>query len=279
MSAMNPLELHVTLHDRSWRADVSNAHDLSIPLAFDAPQPNFFGAPIAAASALSAGSFVGEVRKGGSCNCATYTLTPHCNGTHTECVGHLTSDLVAIRDVAVPAFMIARVVTVAPRSTHATRETSDPAPRSGDQLITRASIEHALNDAPLDGARALIVRSLPNDVAKQHRQYGPEYPAAYFTRECMEYLVALGIEHLIVDLPSIDRADDEGRLSAHRTFFGLPSGVTDAGQARRPFATVTELAYIANDIADGWYVLNLQLAPFVADAAPSRPLLLPLIPL
>ncbi|MCZ6716111.1 MAG: cyclase family protein, partial [Gammaproteobacteria bacterium] len=29
--------------------------------------------------------------------------------------------------------------------------------------------------------------------------------------------------------------------------------------------------YVDNDIADGFYLLNLQVPPFVADAAPSRP--------
>ena len=34
----------------------------------------------------------------------------------------------------------------------------------------------------------------------------------HLTREAAEFLVARGIEHLLVDLPSIDRAHDEGRL-------------------------------------------------------------------
>jgi arylformamidase len=51
-----------------------------------------------------------------------------------------------------------------------------------------------------------------------------------------------------------------------------------AAQATRPNATVTELAFIDDSIADGQYLLNLQVAPFVADAAPSRPILLPLMP-
>jgi hypothetical protein len=38
------------------------------------------------------------------------------------------------------------------------------------------------------------------------------------------------------------------------------------------------LAFIDDAIADGHYLLNLQVAPFVADAAPSRPILLPLTP-
>ena len=167
MSATHPLELSVTLRGRAWRANAQDAHDLSIPLAFDAPQPNFFGAPIAMAHALSAGSFIGEVRQGGSCNCATYTLTPHCNGKHTESVGHLTADRVAIRDVAVTAFMIARLISLAPIAAHDTRETSDPMPRNGDALVTYRALARALDIATLAGSTALIVRTLPNEPAKR----------------------------------------------------------------------------------------------------------------
>lgn len=276
-SLVEPFELRVSLQGRQWRVDATRAHDLSIPLAFDAPQPNFFGAAAASGRPLVAGGFVGDVREGGSCNCATYAFTPHCNGTHTECVGHLTRDRIGIRDIALPAYAIARLVTVTPTPAASTGEKSDPAPRPGDELITRASLAGALHDESLREATALIVRTTPNPPSKRHRSYGPERAPAYFSAEFMRSIVAENIQHLIVDLPSIDRAEDEGRLTAHRIFFGLPPGSTDASQAQRANATVTELAYIDDAVADGWYILNLQVAPFVADAAPSRPLLLPLI--
>jgi hypothetical protein len=37
--------------------------------------------------------------------------------------------------------------------------------------------------------------------------------------------------------------------------------------------TITELAFVPDDVKDGLYLLNLQVAPFDNDAAPSRPLL------
>lgn len=272
------MDLRVSLHGRAWRADSTCVHDISIALVFDAPQPNFFGAPFASSRPLTAGSFIGDVRAGGSCNCATYTLTPHCNGTHTECYGHITSDRIGIRDIAVPAYAIARLVTLTPTPMERTTERSDPAPRAHDELITRAALESALGSTALHGAAALIVRTTPNPPLKRHRSYGSDRPPAYFTAEFMRHIVASGIEHLIVDLPSIDRAEDEGHLTAHRIMFGLPAGSSDASQAARRNATVTELAYIDDAIADGWYVLNLQIAPFATDAAPSRPLLMPLVP-
>ena len=90
-------------------------------------------------------------------------------------------------------------------------------------------------------------------------------------------LVERGIEHLVVDLPSIDRAHDEGRLTAHRIFFGLPPRLNvSCRRQRAPRATVTELAYIPDDVADGAYLLELQVPALGGDAVPSRPLLYPL---
>ena len=77
----------------------------------------------------------------------------------------------------------------------------------------------------------------------------------------------------MVDLPSIDRARDEGRLTAHRLFFGLPSGESALARALRPQCTVTELAYIPDEAADGAYFLQLQVPAINGDAVPSRPLL------
>jgi kynurenine formamidase len=125
--------------------------------------------------------------------------------------------------------------------------------------------------APFD-PRALVVRTLPNQPDKQHQDYSDSTPP-YLSRESAELLVERGIEHLVVDLPSIDRAHDEGRLTAHRVFFGLPPGSVALAQATRARATVTELAYVPNTAADGPYLLELQVPALGGDAVPSRPLL------
>jgi arylformamidase len=103
-------------------------------------------------------------------------------------------------------------------------------------------------------------------------------PAPYLTPEAAQLLVARDVRHLVVDLPSIDRAQDRGRLVAHRTFWGLPAGARRAHDACRRDATITELAWIAPTVRDGWYLLDLQLPAFMSDAAPSRPLLYPVRP-
>jgi hypothetical protein len=75
--------------------------------------------------------------------------------------------------------------------------------------------------------------------------------------------------HLLLDLPSVDREEDGGRLAAHKAFWGLP-------EDPRPRATITELIYAPPEVADGTYLLNIQLAAFENDASPSRPILFPM---
>jgi kynurenine formamidase len=118
----------------------------------------------------------------------------------------------------------------------------------------------------------MVIRTLPNEAAKMWRDYTGSTPP-YLSREAAEFLVARGVEHLVVDLPSIDRAHDEGRLTTHRVFFGLPRGSRSLESAGRPASTVTELAFIPDEIADGPYLLQIQVPAIGGDAVPSRPLL------
>jgi hypothetical protein len=87
-----------------------------------------------------------------------------------------------------------------------------------------------------------------------------------------------GVRHVLVDLPSLDREDDGGLLAAHRAFFDLPVGVGASDvevDMEPPPRTVTELIAVDDDVAAGLYALFLQVAPILADAVPSRPLLAP----
>jgi hypothetical protein len=56
-------------------------------------------------------------------------------------------------------------------------------------------------------------------------------------------------------------------------FFGLPRGSTALAEAERPRSTITELAYIPDDVTDGPYLLQIQVPALGGDAVPSRPLL------
>jgi len=257
-----------------YTVDLGNPHDLAIALDFDDVQPRWFGAPPAHSSPLASGNFSGRVQSGASCNCSTVTLTPHLDGTHTECAGHLTLESMEARKVVPAGLVKALLVSVTPTPAGGTEESSRPAPRADDLLITSAALTRAWPAEPPFVPQALIVRTLPNTQLKRVRDYRSE-PAAFLSLPATALLVARGIEHLVLDVPSADRADDGGQLSAHREFFGLPSGSVSLAAVRRPQCTITELAYIDDTVADGAYLLSLQIPALGGDAVPSRPLLFP----
>jgi kynurenine formamidase len=260
---------------RRLNADFAQPLSIAIPLDFNGPQPSFYDAPAATAQPYRESGFVGDTRAGGSCNCEQLTLVPHCNGTHTECVGHVTDDRVAVTDRVRGGIVLALLVSLHPVAASLTSEDSDPPPAASDQLVTAESLEAAFTAHPGPPTRAMVLRTLPNNAARLTQAYRDGAPAPYLSRQAASWLVQHGIEHLVLDLPSADRADDHGRLTAHRLFFGLPAGGRQARDAMRPEASITELAWVAPTIRDGWYMLDLQIPAFLADAAPSRPLLYP----
>ena len=269
--------MHFEAGGRRLIVDFSKPRSIAIPLDFAGSQPSCFGAPRAQAHPLRAGDFVGDTRAGGSCNCEVLTLAPHCNGTHTECVGHVTDERVAVSERLAGGVQLALLVTVAPVAARDATEDSDPRATPGDRLVTAASLDEAVQRHVGAVPDALIVRTSTGS-AGPHREYQGPAPAPYLSRQAAAWLVERGIETLVLDLPSADRADDGGRLTAHRLFFGLPPGSRNAGESRRPRASITELAWIGPEIDDGLYLLDLQIPPFLTDAAPSRPLLYPVRP-
>jgi kynurenine formamidase len=246
--------------------DFAAATALALQLDFSAPHPRHFGAPAAEMSPLRLGDFEGEVVSGSSCNCSRITLVPHCNGTHTEGVSHLTVQQVPLQQYVPLSPMPALLLTVPAVSAASSPEDSDPAPQPQDAIVTRASLLSAWQ--PFDQYRspALLLRTgadIDND------------NPPYLSRQLVLELLARGVEHLVIDLPSVDRSRDEGRLTTHRVFFGLPPHSVDRAQAARAHCTITELAHFPAPLADGPCALQLQLAPFSGDAVPCRPLHIP----
>ncbi|HEX4649765.1 MAG TPA: cyclase family protein [Steroidobacteraceae bacterium] len=262
----------IELGGRDLGIDLSRPVSVAVPLDFRGAQPRHFGAPRASSRPFEAPGFAGSVERGASCNCESVTLIPHCNGTHTECVGHLTREPLDAHRVIPPGLLPALLVSVAAEGAPVAGEDSEPLPLAGDRLITRRALERAWSAAVPFEPQALLVRTLPNTRDKLTHDYSGETPP-YLTRQAAELLVRRGIRHLVVDVPSIDRAHDEGRLTAHRVFFGLPPRSVALGAAARPDATVTELAFMPDELADGAYFLELQAPALGGDAVASRPLL------
>ena len=82
----------------------------------------------------------------------------------------------------------------------------------------------------------------------------------------------------MLDVPSVDRTHDEGHLVGHRLFFGLPPGSSARGDAARSRATITELAFVPDEVADGPCVLALAVPAIGGDAVPCQPIVYPLLP-
>jgi kynurenine formamidase len=257
---------------REVRVDFARPFDLSVELDFEGPQARHFGAPRASSQPYSVAGFSGSVASGASCNCESIMLIPHCNGTHTEGAGHLTLEPLHAHRLVPREPLPALLLSVEPVQCKETRESSDPRPQPQDRLVTRSALQAAWPAELPFTPRAIVIRTLPNEPAKRTRDYTHTTPP-YLTREAAQLLVERGIEHLVVDLPSIDRAHDEGRLTAHRLFFGLPPGDAALAHAARSQCTITELAYVPDDAPDGYYLLQLQVPAINGDAVPSRPLL------
>ena len=234
--------------------------DLSIPLRFNGPQPNAYGVHHAWSEPVRAGSLVGDTRQGGSINFEQYTFIPHCNGTHTECVGHITDERISVRECLEDVIVPAVVVTVEPL-------------RDGGDVVIRASALQAGTPA-VQSTEALIVRTRPNNDRKLTAEYGETNIPPYFTTDAMEYIVDCGFKHLLVDIPSIDRLFDDGMLTNHRIFWNVEPRSREVSATTRISSTITEMIYVPNEVEDGEYLLNMQIAPFESDCAPSRPVLL-----
>jgi hypothetical protein len=245
-------------------ADLAAGTSLARPMQFEPPQRGYFGAPAATSEPLRLGDRDARVRAGASCNASLVCFAPHAHGTHTECVGHLTAEPVAAWRIVPQRLLPAVLVSVQPLC------------EAADLRVTRAALLGAW-PAPLAErliARAAVIRTLPNEPDKFVGSSTPMPP--YLAADAAGELVARGIAHLVLDVPSADRLEDRGRLTAHRLFFGLPAQATELVQAQRADCTITELAFIPDGLPDGWYLLSLQTPCIDGDALPSRPVLYPL---
>lgn len=272
------MQAELIIGGQKVRVAMDRGVSLAIPVEFNgAIGPRHFGAPAPASKPWSVGSFSGSVATGASCNCATLSLIPHCQMTHTESVAHLTREAGDAWRVVPRGLLSAVVVSVRPEPARETSESTDPQPWGTDVLITQRRLRAAWPMVRMVDPVAAVIRTLPNEAAKKSRDYSDLIPP-YFTREAMQWLVEKRIEHLVVDVPSVDRSHDEGRLVGHRLFFGLPPGSQARGDAARSRATITELAFIPDEVPDGPCILSLAVPALGGDAVPSQPIVYPLAP-
>ncbi|WP_299605488.1 cyclase family protein [uncultured Aquimarina sp.] len=237
----------------SYQIDLSKPLDISISLRATEDNVNAWYIPAPKIEPVKDGDWVGKVSEGASTNFNNIYFNPHGHGTHTECVGHITPEFHSINQTLTQFFFTAALITI------------DPEIKDDDFVITKEQIKKALRSKP----EALIIRTTPNHPDKCNKQYS-HTNWAYLLEEAAQFIREQGIKHLLIDLPSVDKEKDDGKLLAHKAFWNYP-------QDTRLDATITEMVFVKDKIKDGPYMLNLQIASFENDASPSKPVLYKII--
>ncbi len=144
----------------------------------------------------------------------------------------------------------------------------EPEIQNDDLVITKSQIKNALNG---NSPEAIIIRTLPNNSDKVSKKYSHTNPP-YLSEEAAIFIRESGIQHLLIDLPSVDKEHDEGKLLAHKAFWNVKNVIQLNADARLN-ATITEMIFVNDKVQDGSYLLNLQIASFENDASPSKPII------
>ncbi|MFK7769471.1 MAG: cyclase family protein [Mariniblastus sp.] len=272
------MKLTIEHHDTKYSCDTRESKSLAIKMDFEGPQPNHFGTEKAKTSVLKIEGFTGDTKKGGSCNVDTLEIIPHCNGTHTETVSHIVDEDIWIGHAAMDVMSLAMLITVTPENAKGAIESYRPPLADEDKIITAAALKKAIatvGDPIKVKPSSLIIRTTPNDIDKCSRAYSAKQSPSFLTIEAMELVNELGFNHLLVDVPSVDKMYDDGLLTNHHIFWQVVEKTHTLTGETRQDKTISEMIFVDDAIADGLFILNLQVPAFCSDAAPSRPIIFP----
>jgi kynurenine formamidase len=241
----------------NFQVDLSKPIDISIPLTNTDENPIAWYIEKPVIEPVVFGDWIGKVSEGkSSTNFNNIFFNPHGHGTHTECLGHITREFYSINQSLKQFFFLAELVSVQPEL------------QEEDLVITRSQIEGALNGKTPE---AIIIRTLPNLEVKKHLKYSNTNPP-YLEEDAARFICESGIQHLLIDLPSVDKEKDDGKLLAHKAFWNV-TDINNLNADARLESTITEMIFVSNEVHDGSYLLNLQIASFENDASPSKPIL------
>lgn len=244
-------------NNQTFEVDFSKPIDISITLTNTDENPIAWYIEKPEIEPVRFGDWIGKVSEGSSStNFNNIFFNPHGHGTHTECLGHITKEFYSINDTLKTFFFIAELISVTPEM------------QGEDLVITKNQIEKALEGK---SPEAIIIRTLPNLNDKLSKKYSNTNPP-YLDENTAVLLRESGVKHLLIDLPSVDKEKDEGKLLAHKAFWNVKN-VDILNEDAKLDATITELIYVKDEILDGSYLLNLQIASFENDASPSKPVL------
>lgn len=247
------MEIQYRWNGKIFISDLNQGTDISISFKEGFDQVNCFYAPFFTAQPVKSGDFTGSIALGGPVNFYNSFINIHGGGTHTEGVGHIDAARQSVNQIIKQFFGVALLVSVYPTKME-----------NGDRAIRKESLMMLMDG--LQACDFLILRSLPNQENKKQLHYSGTNPP-FIDAEAMQWICASGYKHLLVDLPSVDQEVDGGKLASHHVFW--------QGE-RSNFCTITELIYVPDQLKDGYFLINLQVAAIESDACPSRPILFPM---
>ena len=241
----------------NFEVDLSKPIDISISLSNTDENPIAWYIEKPVIEPVVFGDWIGKVSEGSSStNFNNIFFNPHGHGTHTECLGHITKEFYSINQSLKQFFFLAELISVQPEL------------QNDDLVITKIQIENALKGT---SPKAIIIRTLPNNSEKLSMKYSNTNPP-YLSEDAAIFIRESGIQHLLIDLPSVDKEHDQGKLLAHKAFWNVKDVVNLNADAHIN-STITEMIFVNDAVKDGSYLLNLQIAPFENDASPSKPIL------
>jgi len=245
--------MRVTL-ENGKKIDLSKGLDISIPLTNSEENPRAWYVKPPRYEPVMENGWVGEVAQGGAVNFRNIFFNPHGHGTHTECLGHITQEIYSVNERVNQYFFHCKLISINPQEIKNGDEI--------DQIVQFSDVKTALGNSEID---AVVLRTLPNTEAKKHKNYSSTNPP-YLDTAIVDLFDELKVKHFLLDLPSVDRESDGGKLAFHHKFWNVPENPNHE-------RTITEMIFVDDSIEDGEYILNLQIAPFENDASPSRPVL------
>lgn len=243
------MKASLTIGQKEYTIDLDKPMSIGIPLNPFEDGPTCFYADQPAATPITSGDFIGRVSDGAPVNFYELHLVPHGNGTHTECIGHISVEFEKVNRLVPNPFFLTELISVKPEL------------MNGDLVIT----DNLLKDKISQESQALIIRTKPNTGDKKFKNYTETNPP-YLTTDAMKLVAELDYKHLLLDLPSVDKEKDEGAVAAHKIFWNFNG-------EKRLNKTITEMIFVPDEIEDGLYILNLKLSNISLDAVPSEPVL------
>lgn len=248
--------LSLSFQNQDFVASGESEVDLSIAYQESGGASAWYVSPMKV-EPVRANGFLGSVAEGGDVNFRDVQFNPHGNGTHTECLGHISPEAHSINQQDIPAILPCLVVSVVPEK------------RGEDQVVALKGVQEVISAVwnPEQLPPAFVLRTLPNGPEKRSKNWSNTNPP-YLEAALAQWLVRCGVDHLLLDLPSVDRESDGGALAAHHAFWQYPENP-------RHHATITEFIFVPDQLEDGAHILNLQTAAFELDATPSRPIIIP----